>query len=726
MALTKLVRELRRRRVFRTAGLYVVGAWVVIEAADILFPGWGLPDNAINTLVIAAILGFPLALVFGWFFDVTAQGIVRTPAASEESPAAGLQRLDYAVLAAIGSIAVVILYGATQDILSVPRTVAAPQAALVNVDKPINSIAVLPFSNISDDPDNETFCDGVSEEILNKLGEFAELHVIARTSSFAFKNSDYDLRRVAALLGVRYLLQGSVRKYRNELRISAQLVDDNSVQQWALTFDRKLEDVFNLQSEIAELVAREVVPQVSAVSQVTFHPRIAAFELFQEGRNFVYLRNSGDAIPLLEKAIELEPGYAAAHAELAISLSMNGPSDARLERARTEIETALELQPGLPRALAAKALLLYVQRPPDFVGAEIAARAALDKSPNMVDAMNWLHNALMGQDRADEAKDWLRRAMAIDPFHGAIAGNLVMGYLRRGQDQPALQILERLLAAPEPSSLAFRVSLQLHRRRGDLVAMHRVARARVLKGKYGAYDMALNYALLGDWHKSDPWVERAAVEDPGPESAPWYAQISDYWRGEYPSAARAAAHALTEHDIDVSTTFPQMLWMLGKGQALVGNCGDARRTIGSSLDRVGDVWMGDGSDVDAMHAVTWACRGEPAAQPLQDQLVKLERRWREQRDDGNVTMSHQLYWMAQNALILGDTDASLDRLREAVDTGWRDYYLRHRDPRWDSVREDPRFVAMMAEVKSDVDRQRAEIDRIEASGEFEALPDSAP
>jgi TolB-like protein len=126
-------------------------------------------------------------------------------------------------------------------------------------EKPDNSIAVLPFANVSNDPDNEAFCDGISEEILHKLAEFGDLHVIGRTSSFAFKGSDYRIPRISALLGVRYLLQGSVRKVGDRLRISAQLVDDSGAQRWSEAFDRRLEDVFAIQTEIADFVATTVL-----------------------------------------------------------------------------------------------------------------------------------------------------------------------------------------------------------------------------------------------------------------------------------------------------------------------------------------------------------------------------------------------------------------------------------------------------------------------------------
>ena len=218
----RFIRELRRRRVFRTGALYVVGAWLTLQVADVLFPGFGIPDAAIQVLVWTAVLGFPVALVFGWMFDVGPSGIRRTPPAEGEVEPATLtlRGSDYLILAAFAAVAIVLVFNAARDVLTVPADeVVMAQVAPIDVDAPAqkleNSIAVLPFTNISEDPANEYFCDGISEEILNTLACFQGLNVIGRISSSAFKGSEYRIPAITALLGVRHVLQGSVRKYDN-------------------------------------------------------------------------------------------------------------------------------------------------------------------------------------------------------------------------------------------------------------------------------------------------------------------------------------------------------------------------------------------------------------------------------------------------------------------------------------------------------------------------------
>jgi len=263
-SIVQLYREARRRKVFRTAALYVLGSWAALQVADVLFPGFGIPETAIQALVWTAALGFPVALIFGWLFDIGQGGIRRTPppSAAETAEPRPLGSRDYALLGAFLVIAAVLVFRAVQEVRQVPVEAASQVAATsVKEDSRLpNSIAVLPFTNISSDPDNEYFCDGISEEILNEISMVRPLNVIGRTSSFAFKGSSLGIDKISATLGVRYVLQGSVRKAEQRLRISAQLLDERGRQIWAQTFDRELANVFDIQQEIARSVANMVTP----------------------------------------------------------------------------------------------------------------------------------------------------------------------------------------------------------------------------------------------------------------------------------------------------------------------------------------------------------------------------------------------------------------------------------------------------------------------------------
>ena len=718
-----LVRELRRRKVFRMAGFYIVGAWLVMQAADVFFPAWGLPDAAINILLAAAILGFPLALVFGWFYDVTTHGIVRTPALNE--PESGetisLQRTDYLILAALAGIAVFIVFRAGTEIAETPR-VEVDDAAEESIDEapPLeklpNSIAVLPFANVSDDPANEFFCDGISDELLHKLTGFGDLHVIGRTSSFAFKGSDYRIPRIASLLGVRFLLQGSVRKYQDQRWITAQLVDDAGTQLWSSAFDRRLEDIFAIQAEIADIVATTVVPQIVPDHAETYEPDIAAYQHYLIGREYVHERMVPQAREELAKAVELDPNFAEAQAEYAVSMIMwRNPGDEQLSIAEQAIDRALALAPGLPRALAARGLLLLLTRS-DPEGAEEVLRQVLAGDPNMVDAINWLSSALTGQGKVDEVMEWYQRALRIDPMHPAIAVNLADLHLDKGQVAKAETILLRLGELPEPNGMVLWHVIRLYRVTGRFPQMlrhaERLALEPVFSGPFRAYRygvLAESYALLNDWEQVEQWAEQGLTPAPKRgsfERSFWIRLHSkpDLWSGRYKEAVenhrRVMAAEVLPHD--------EMELHYGVILALAGDHAAAKQVL-AAVDITPDEF-GDPGEVAAVQTLAWSYSVTDQVAKARPLLEEMGRWMAEMESNGLWRRSDHLYVYALNATLLGQQDVALERLRRAVEAGWRDYYIHHHDPRWDALKADTDYQALMAEVKADVDRQRAAIE----------------
>ena len=348
--LRSLIQELRRRRTFRTAGLYIVSAWLVMQAADLFFPAWGLPDSALNILLLTAVLGFPVALIFGWYFDITEHGIVRTPPATAEEQDAplALRGKDYALLAALGVIVLVIGFGGLRDLLTTRDT--EPDLAVAESADNSNSIAVLPFVNSTTDPDFETFCDGISEEILHKLASVDGLRVMGRASSFAFKDSDFSTSRIAGALGVQYLLQGSVRRDGDRIRVIATLVDKDGVQHKSQPFNRELGDIFAIQAEIAQVVTAVVAPTLTYADSDSYRPDPYVYQTFLAGRELLRKRDN-QAGEVLAKAVELDPNYADAHAELAIATMIGGTLYRDFDDARHSLDAAMALNPLLPRRL---------------------------------------------------------------------------------------------------------------------------------------------------------------------------------------------------------------------------------------------------------------------------------------------------------------------------------------------------------------------------------------
>jgi TolB-like protein/Flp pilus assembly protein TadD len=715
------VRELRRRKVFRMAGFYIVGAWLIMQAADVFFPAWSLPDAALNILLITAVVGFPLALVFGWFYDVTAHGIVRTPATddSDARSTIPLQRTDYLILAVLAVIAVLIVFRAGTEIAEAPR-VEIGEAADVATDEapPLeklpNSIAVLPFANVSDDPSNEFFCDGISDELLHKLTGFDDLHVIGRTSSFAFKGSDYRIPRIASLLGVRYLLQGSVRKHQDQLRITAQLVDDAGTQLWSSAFDRRLEDIFAIQAEIADIVATTVVPQIVPDHADTYEPDLVAYQHYLIGREYVHERMVPQAREELAKAIELDPDFAEAQAEYAVSMIMwRSPGHEQLSIAEQAIDRALALAPGLPRALAARGLLLLDS---DLEGAEEVLRQVLAEDPNMVDAINWLSSALAGQGKVDEAMEWFQRALRIDPMHPAIAANLADGYLDGGQVVKAETILLRLGELPEPNGMVLSHLIELYRLTGRFAQMLRHAERLALdpffSGPFRAYRygvLAESYALLNDWEQVEHWAAQGLA--PAPEKGSfersfWIRLHSepDLWRGRYMEAVEKHRGVMAAEGVPPE----EMELHYGVILALAGDHAAAQEVL-AAVEITPDEFS-DSQKLAAGQTLAWSYSVTDQVVKARPLLEEIDRRMAGIEASGRWRRSDGLYSYALNAVLMGNQDVALERLRRAVEAGWRDYYIHHHDPRWDALKADADYQALMADVKADVDRQRAEIE----------------
>lgn len=680
-------RELRRRRVFATAGLYVVGAWLLLQVADVLFPGWGIPDGGINVLLLAAVLGFPLAVVFGWFFNITTHGIQRTMsvAAGDAGEPRPLTGNDYLVLGLLLLVAGGIISYATVQVLAIRDTDWPPVVA----DKPPNSIAVLPFVNVSNDADNEYFCDGVSNEILNKLAAHAELHVIGRTSSFVFKDSDYGISRISALLGVRHLLQGSVQKVGDKLRVSAQLVDDSGAQRWSGTFDRTLTDIFAIQTEIADLVATTVMPQIVPESSITYKPDVTAYEHFLAGRELVYRRDTQRALEELRRAIDLEPGYAEPYPELAIALLYGSVDESKLAQAREAIDTALTLHPGMPRALAAEGLLFEQQSPPDNKAAEAVLRRALEQSPSMVDAMNWLANALLNQGKLNEANALRYRAYGLDPLHAPNALNLAQSYAHKGDLVTTEEIQRKLVQAPHPAQPAFAF-------------------------------LSWTYATLAMWDRAEYCLQRSLQGWPDMPFNPWLAGFESAWKGRYEAALEDVDHYVAAHGVDVQDFLAFDSYFYGYFLAMAGDYEEAVEVLQSRYEGT-PVQLGD-LELDARHSLALALIGVGEEQRARALLQSIELAAADQREL-DPERNPFAYWLARNAALLGEKDLALERMRRAIDTGWRGYYTDSHDPRLSSIADDPRFKTMMAEVKADVDRQRAEVEAVHPSLDLPALSD---
>lgn len=746
-----LLKELRRRRVFRVAGLYVVGVWLLMQAANILFPGWGIPDAAIRYLFWAGLLGFPVALAFGWVFDISAAGIRRTqPVGSEEEllRSLPLRPADYVILTAFLVVLGLIVYDTSGRVLEtagLPAGEGEWRPSTAEIDA--NSVAVLPFTSLSADPEHVYFADGISEEILDRLASFRELKVIARTSSFAFKDSGFDIPRISGLLAVNYLLQGSVRRDGQRLRISTQLVDRAGVQVWSSSFDRELGAIFALQEEIAEAVATSIVPQIVPPATAPRLPDLEAYQEYLAGREILASRrrpSAGQAMLRLDRAIELDPQFAEAFAERAVAGILRSFNEldkgiVDFEGAQSDIDRALQLKPELGRAHAALGLLMQARDPLNLDEREAVLRRALALDPNQVDAWNWLSAVLDEQGRVEEGTVALSQALRLDPFAPAPLVNMASREIRSGKVAAGEARLLRGLETPLADELQYGMLIFLNLARGRPAEALSLAQKMVLHvaAETGRLPplMALmgNNGVLGRRDQALQFLQMSRDKFPG---VVWIR----VWEMSYLSVDTGVfdrTEALVELEallpggqLDIARAWPDAVGRYGELLAFEGRHQHAIGVL-EELSRIASNSGAGPMGFRARQALAWSYlqsgerdkADEVLAALLEDYDAAIATGETRLFDVGSGYLSGGLGGKALATLLLGDTDGALALLEQAAREGWGYYGALH-DPRWALVRDEPRFRAVMAWVKEDLDAQRAAFEATHSDEEFLARLDA--
>ena len=436
------IAELKRRRVGKVAIAYGTIAWLATEASSVVLPALHLPEWTVTFVVVFLLVGFPVAMVLAWIFDVGPQGIERTePLANEPASARVKLRIAYALV-------VLLLMGGLGYLLY-ERGFGRAQAS-----QPHNSIAVLPFTNLSGDPARDYFSDGMSEELLNLLARIPGLQVASRTSSFAYKGRNVDIREVGRELGVETVLEGSVRQAGEQVRITAQLIDaESGFHLWSETYDRRMEDIFQVQDEIAAAIVDklriELAPQEQelAVRDKAPTQNVQAYEYYLQGRQAWKKRGEDNlkrAIDFYQRAIALDPGFARAHAALASAYVVlpgytkeEGDEDRLAPMAEAAARQALSIDPKIGEAHAVLAQLNAQRR--DLLDAESGFFFAISLEPNEPTPHHWYSLLLAEVGRLDEALEQARRAQQLDPTSAVIALNLSNMNLMKGNDDAALR-----------------------------------------------------------------------------------------------------------------------------------------------------------------------------------------------------------------------------------------------------------------------------------------------
>ena len=508
--------ELKRRNVYKVAVAYAVVAWLLIQISDTVFPRLHLPDWGVTLVIVLVLLGFPPALVLAWAFELTPEGIKRSDEVAPADPAAPRSgRKLMMMVGVVGMLALGLLVlqmtrpktGAPAATASAsPATVAALPAETI----PSKSIAVLPFQNLSKDEENAFFADGVQDEILTTLAKVADLKVISRTSVMQYKTAEKrNLPEIAQTLKVAHVLEGSVQRSANRVRVTAQLIDARTdAHLWAERYDRDLADVFAIQSEIAEKIAQQLQARLSPKEKAAIESKptqdVAAYDLYLRAKEISRkpvpaAHELHEGIRLLDDAVRRDPRFVSAlcllvRAHLALFWVAFDETPQRLELAKNALDTAARLDADAGEVHLARAYYHYWgKREYEPALAELAlARRAL---PNDAEVALLTGSLQRRQGKWEEATRQLEAAATLDPRNNNIQSTLAATYRQQRRDSEAAQVLDRALVfAPNDFPVArMRAALDLNAR-GDLRRLQELATGEAIKSANP--DEAAEYRML--------------------------------------------------------------------------------------------------------------------------------------------------------------------------------------------------------------------------------------
>ena len=661
-------RELRRRNVYKVGAMYAVSGWLLVQIATQVLPIFEVSSFAQRLIVLVIVAGFPVALVLSWIYEVTPQGIVRTASVEPQESITQVtgRRLN---LVTIVVLALAVVFLLAQRYLW-PSHASTPGAAI-----PEKSVAVLPFESLSDDKANEYFAVGIQDEILTRLAKIGALKVISRTSTQHYASNPGNLPEIARQLGVANILEGSVQKAGDAVRINVQLIraasDDHL---WAEIYNRKLDDIFGVEGEVAGAIAEALNARLSGAEQaaVTKKPtdNLAAYDAYLRGRalsaqgyGYATTRKVADAYA---EAVRLDPKFALAWAELAgvtgyLFFNNVDPDRYTAESIKLAADTAFQLQPQLAEAQLAQGIYRYrVLR--DFAGAQQYFERVLQQFPNHPGALQSLGLVERRQGKWEQALAHLEQVSALDPRSAGLMvaiGGETLGNMRRFAEDR--EWLDRALVLTP----------------GDTYALF-----------YKIYSYQLEGRLEDAAHLLDS-IPPADV-DPG------IAQVRSSQRlleRNFPKAIAELLPFLGAPDPSLNGLRPGLMLNLGIAEQLAGQNAQAQATFEQLIVML-EPFAGhvDDSLAPMNLALAYAWAGRP-----KDALAQAQRAVESYRGD-TIWLPTVESALAQVQTIAGDRAGAIGTLEPLLTVaGGPTAALLRLDPVWDPLRADPRFRALVNE-----------------------------
>jgi len=566
--------ELKRRNVFRVAIGYVITAWLLLQVVDLVLENINAPEWVMQVFMLALAIGFPLAVFFAWAFEMTPEGVKRESEIDRSqsiAPQTG-RKLDRVIILILAVAVVFLMYtqfdtgeqtGSPTELQQASTSTAPPlpangtpnpggasQTPSLAAGPGRNSIAVLPFVNMSADPDNEYFSDGIAEEILNVLARIPDLKVAARTSAFAFKGSNSNISEIAHELKVENVLEGSVRKSGNQVRVTAQLIKaDDGYHLWSETFDRELDNIFAIQDEIAQSIAAALKVTLDIDTGVTGNltgtTSTQAYDAYLRGMNQWHLRTEeslNNSIDLFGQAIAIDPQFAKAYAGLALTYAIimdytDMPYMEAFELARSAAEKALALD---PKSVEAATAMIYTT---NELAEQLAySRRAIELGPWFATAHQWHATNLSLTGDLDAARAEYLLAYELDPRSRIIGQNLANLYQLQGNWEDAERILLQLVSYAPDYASGWQTLFYQYLRTGEMEKARQAGDqiAQLMQRKVNNVQVYID--LFSDTEKRQAAVKQLTSWP----SSDWWSPDNPSLIGERPVALLAAAGAWPE------------------------------------------------------------------------------------------------------------------------------------------------------------------------------------
>ena len=709
--------ELKKRNVVRVAGVYTVTAWGGFQVARTIFETLDLPKWISALTLMLLVLGLPVAALGSWAFELGPDGSIRrTKAAGADAPKRQLNWMDWGALAAI--VAVVVVFLATT--LGLIGTLGRDGGSGLQIAAPSKSVAVLPFASFSAAEDSEYFADGLTEEVTNSLAQVPELKVAGRTSAFYFKGKNEDVREIGKKLNVAHVVEGSVRRSGNQLRVTCQLISvKNGFHLWSETYDRTMDDAFAIQTEIADGVAEALKAELHAGDadrRILRDPDAYRLEMVANGQ----VRRKGkeqlqSAQAIYKRLIEMEPDNAEVRASYAYATAyltqnhLEGDYHQGVHEAEAQIAKALELDPESSKAYVAKGMLNAIQfvregEPRFDAAAEAAYRRAVELAPRDPEALSLLGD-FISQSKPAEAVSYLRRALDVDPLD-RIANNALAG---------SLVATNRLAEAEQ----RYRANVELFPEFVD--SKEQLAALMLEQGK-------LDQAVI--------WYRLAAAPQTDPAASVALSNV--YYNLEMPTEAQQALDVWKTHPVigplsiairmivagdnqgllsfsqaRLTGVEPDPLWQSGvvQGAAMLGKYDLAREQLVAMSPELFEPQPKVAPSLANEAAAAAYIIGETGDRGQSRRILLALLQATEPRPGLRQPQARRIARL-KAYVMLGDKERGLAELRGAIDNGYRQLYDMDGFIRLDTfpmlapLRSDPRFVGMIAEVRADNARLR--------------------